>query len=546
MQDALVSRLARFLTTLISETNGLSLHDTLSLALDAPQLAADAEMRQSLVEFHELLGRFRIDQAPIDALLSHPVSHAFEEFFRAFPIPFRDEHVHLTGSLDAEFIYPRLAALLDGPDRALYESKIVEVYGPDSLPIEGPADVDRLIRLGDEERFEKYLRILYLPKLILTSREAHRSAAYHMASRLYRATNVGALRLKFTLFRETTDSSEQIPGSSTVTAEDVVLGLYEGFREFQRELPAFRFILSPSFRKEPGFFDAARFPSKREHFDDQVRQIIELLKRYPELRDVLTEVDTVGDERGFYRKVHFQEMRVGMRKLQAYGIRARSHHGETWETLRQGVQAVDNAMNIWQVDAIEHGLSLGINPNLYFHRILQRVLRANARGEALRPRSREHAELSDMDWHGREGIGRKLLGGEPLSDAETILATKTKFHHAREVEHYQHDVLNRMIDKRLTLVSLPSSNQKLTGTLAGYRDHPFSWWEKKGLRLGVGTDNDITLNTSFLREMLILLYTDPLELKITKLLIVTTGESRRPHLSHLLWQMRKAMNSSTE
>src|SRR4051812_44756882 len=41
--------------------------------------------------------------------------------------------------------------------------------------------------------------------------------------------------------------------------------------------------------------------------------------------------------------------------------------------------------------------------------------------------------------------------------------------------------------------------------------------------------------------MLILLYTDPLELKITKLLIVTTGESRRDYLSHLLWQMRKAV-----
>jgi hypothetical protein len=36
--------------------------------------------------------------------------------------------------------------------------------------------------------------------------------------------------------------------------------------------------------------------------------------------------------------------------------------------------------------------------------------------------------------------------------------------------------------------------------------------------------------------MLILLYTDPLELKITKLLIVTTGESRRGYLSHLLWR----------
>jgi adenosine deaminase len=237
-------------------------------------------------------------------------------------------------------------------------------------------------------------------------------------------------------------------------------------------------------------------------------------------------------------------MRVGIRKLQAYGFRTRSHHGETWNTLRQGIQAVDNAMNIWYVDAIEHGLSLGINPNYYFHSMLQRVLRTNRRGEPLQASSREYAELMDMDTSGREEIRDKLVRGVPLTDAEATLATKTKFHHAREVEHYQHDVLNRMIDKRLTLVSLPSSNKKLTGALEDYNDHPFSWWEKKGLRLGVGTDNDVTLGTSFIREMLILLYTDPLELKITKLLIVTTGESRRAHLSHLLWQMRKASEAT--
>ncbi|MFP5246678.1 MAG: hypothetical protein ACLGH0_08280, partial [Thermoanaerobaculia bacterium] len=424
---------------------------------------------------------------------------------------------------------------------ALYEAKIAAVYGREALPIERVEDVERLIRLADTDRFDRYLKILYLPKLILTSRDAHRDAAYHMASRLYRNANVGSIRLKFTLMRETTDPSEQIPGIEELTPEDVVLGLYEGFRQFQKEVPAFRFILSPSFRKEPGFYDATRYPTKRAAFDDQVRQIITLLKKHPELESVLNEVDTVGNERGFYRKAHFQEMRVGMRKLQAYGFRTRSHHGETWNTLRQGIQAVDNAMNIWHVDAIEHGLSLGLNPNFYFHSMLQRLLRANQQGEAIPRGSREEAEIMDMDWSGRDSIRDKLLGGEPLGSGEITLATKTKFHHAREVEHYQHDVLNRMIDKRLTLVSLPSSNKKLTGALSDYKDHPFSWWEKKGLRLGVGTDNDITLNTSFLREMLILLYTDPLELKITKLLIVTTGESRRAYLSHLLWQMRKAV-----
>ena len=538
----LVPRLTAFLTQLISETSGLSLEDTLVLAEGSPGL--DADLAAQIREFHARLGEFRLGRASIDTLFEHPVSQALAAFFRAFPIPFRDEHIHLTGSLAADFVWSRLGPLLEGPQRAMYEERIARIYGPDSLPIRSAADVDRLLRLRDEDRFDRYLQILYLPKLILTSREAHRAAAYHMASRLYRTSNVGALRLKFTLFRETTDPSEQIPGLAELTPEDVIVGLYEGFRAFQSEMPAFRFVLSPSFRKEAGFYDATRYATKRDSFDDQVRQIIELLKKHPELRDVVSEVDTVGNERGFYRKKHFQEMRVGMRKLQAYGFRTRSHHGETWDTLRHGVQAVDNAMNIWHVDAIEHGLSLGINPNFYFHSMLQRILRANRRGEALRPGSREHAELMDMDTSGREEIRDKLISGQLLSEPEVTLATKTKFHHAREVETYQHDVLNRMIDKRLTLISLPSSNKKLTGELADYSDHPFSWWEKKGLRLGVGTDNDVTLGTSFIREMLILLYTDPLELKITKLLIVTTGETRRAHLSHLLWEMRRAMEPS--
>src|SRR5688572_8253163 len=526
-----VPRLTRFLTHLISETSGLSIDDTLALAEQSPQADDDPELAAHIREFRALLGRFRLHATTLETLLAHPVSLALEGFFRAFPIPFRDEHIHLTGSLAADFVYPRLQALLEGPDRHVYEQKIREVYGPESLPIDSVADVERLVRLRDEDRFDQYLKILYLPKLILTSREAHRDAAYHMASRLYRTSNVGALRLKFTLFRETTDPSEQIPGLAGLTPEDVLLGLYEGFRAFQSEVPSFQFVLSPSFRKEPGFYDATRYPSKRASFDDQVRQIVELIKKHPQLCDVVNEVDTVGNERGFYRKAHFQEMRVGMRKLQAYGFRTRSHHGETWNTLRHGVQAVDNAMNIWHVDAIEHGLSLGINPNFYFHSMLQRILRGNRRGEAMRPNSREFAELMDMDTSGREEIRDKLLHGIPLTDKEATLATKTKFHHAREVETYQHDVLNRMIDKRLTLISLPSSNKKLTGALTDYADHPFSWWEKKGLRLGVGTDNDITLGTSFIREMLILLYTDPLELKITKLLIVTTGEARRGYLS---------------
>jgi len=100
-----------------------------------------------------------------------------------------------------------------------------------------------------------------------------------------------------------------------------------------------------------------------------------------------------------------------------------------------------------------------------------------------------------------------------------------------------------MLDKQISLVALPSSNLKLTGRFPDYKDHPFSWWEKKGLVLGVGTDNYVTLGTNFIQELLILLLSDPQNLKITKLLMVATGESRRPLISHLLWQMREAVEA---
>ena len=133
----------------------------------------------------------------------------------------------------------------------------------------------------------------------------------------------------------------------------------------------------------------------------------------------------------------------------------------------------------------------------------------------------------------------KIIKGETLNIPEEILFIKTKFHTAREIEHYQHDILNRMINKKVSLVALPTSNIKLTNSFPDIKDHPFSWWEKKGVKLGVGTDNYITLSTNFIQEMLILLFSDPEHLKLTKLLMVVTGETRRPYISHLLWTMRK-------
>lgn len=536
--EELTKKIYRELIKTISETNGININDTLELMGFSPEFKDDPMLFKNLTEFKKLLNSFHANEMDISNLLNHPFSDAFFMFFKNFPIPYHEEHIHLTGSLSADFIFERLTPLLKGPKKDIYLKKIIEVYGEKAKNITSVEDVDRLIRLKEGEQFKTYLRILYLAKLVLNSREAHEAAAYHMASTLYREYNVGKIRLKFTLSRSTGSSEEQIPGAEELSEEDVVLGLYDGYKKFQKEHPEFKFILSPSFRKESNFFDQQNYSSKQDHFEDQITKIIEILEKYPFLKEHLCEIDTVGDEKELYRKKHFQEMRGGLRRLQFLGFQIRSHHGETWKNLRLGIQAVDNALNIWHIDTLEHGLSLGINPNYYFHRIYQRVMEKNKQSEPITEKDFEYAELIDMEWGDHE-IKEKVFNGIKLNKAEEIKFLKTKFHNAREIEHYQHDVLNRMINKKVSLVALPSSNLKLTGCFPDYKDHPFSWWEKKGVQLGIGTDNYITLNTNFIQELLILLYSNPSSLKITKLLMVATKEHKRPYMSHLLWQMRK-------
>jgi len=532
--------LYNLLVRIISETNGLSLGDTLDLSHRSMMAQERPPVREALKDFRTKLFNYHRDAVNIEPLLNHPVAGALGTFLGNFPSTYCEEHIHLTGSLSADFIYPRLMRLLDGPNREAYEAKIRSIYGEGVLPIETEADVDKLIRMEETVSFQHYLQVLTLGKLVLTDSEAHRDAAYHMASTLYHQFNVGRVHLKFSLSRATTNPLDALPGDS-VSPEDVVLGLYDGFESFRREVPAFDYVLAPSFRKESDFYDADRFSSKQLDFENQVKLILQLIENHPYLRERIQDVDTVGDEREHYRKAHFEVMRIGMRKLQFQGIQVRSHHGETWQTLQHGVQAVDNAMNLWHVNAIEHGISLGVNPNYYFHNIFEKAMEQNMAGESLTPGSREQREVGAMDFQKHPELLTKLISGQLLNQKEIQRFIKIKFHTARELEHYQHDVLNRMIDKNVTLVALPSSNIKLTETFPSYQDHPFSWWEKKGLELAIGTDNYVTLNTNLIREMLILLCSDVEELKILKLLMTATGETRRPVLSGQLWDMRKQL-----
>ena len=537
----LVDELVKYITKIISETNGITLEDTIELLISCPEKNISKQAIKSVNEFRDLLFSFKVRKVEVDELIVHPLAKALFIFFQNFPLRYKEEHIHLTGSLTAEFIYPRLKKLLAGPNKETIKKKIIDVYGKKSLPIKSPADVEKMIRIQKKDGFNRYLEMLMLPKLILTTKKAHTQAAYHLATELYKKYNIGNIRIKFTLSRNnnTGGNSEEIPGIEKLTPEDVVLGLYDGFNKFKKENTDFNFVLSPSFRKEIDYFDSETYSSKEEDIKNQVDIILNILKKYPKLTPHLSEIDTVGNEKHFFRKKHFLKMKNSFRKLQYKGFHIRSHHGETWMTLRRGIQAVDNAMNIWHIDTLEHGLSLGINPNYYFHSLYQQILQQNENKIPIKEGSLSYNELVEMEWNQDVPILEKLLAGKKLNKKEVVAFTKAKFHTAREIEHYQHDVLNRMINKNVALVALPSSNFKLTHSLIGYKDHPFSWWEKKGVQLGVGTDNYVTLNTNFISEMLILLFTDPDNLKITKLLMITTGEEKRPYLSSLLWDMRK-------
>jgi adenosine deaminase len=528
---------------IVSETNGISLVDTLDLMLSSSLKTKNAEAYDWVSEYRELLNQFMVNRIDMRTLRQHKFNQVLEEFFRRFPLKYREEHIHLSGSLTAEFVWSQLKPLIEGTNSSIYERKIKHIYGDSAWPINSAKDVEKLIRLKESEGFSTYLKILFLPSLIFISRQAHLDAAYHMANELYHKHNVGSLRLKFMLNRATSKSDDKIPGLDQVTSEDVLLGLYDGFKAFQKDHPDFKFILSPSFRKETTYFDEAKFATRKEHFMSQVDEILALIEKHPFLDEHVNEVDTVGDEKEMYRKEHFFELQHGFRKLQYRGFQVKSHHGETWHTLKKGIQAVDNAMNIWQIDALEHGISLGINPNLYFHQIYQRVIKNNVNGQPLDINSPDYKELIELSWGNHQNILEKILCGELLTEKDRTQFLKTKFHTARAIEQYQHDVLNRLIQKGVVLITLPSSNNKLTEKFRDYKDHPFSWWEKKNVKLGVGTDNYYTLGTNFISEMMILLLTDAANLKIMKLLMVTTGESRRPFISQLLWKMRKDVNS---
>ena len=125
-KEQVIIALEEELTKIISETNGINLSDTLELLGYSEVIRDNQVVQKTLNEFITLLAAFQVDEVDINTLLGHPMAEAIFNFFRKFPLPYHEEHIHLTGSLSAEFIYPRLKKLLEGKDKAIYEKQLLQ------------------------------------------------------------------------------------------------------------------------------------------------------------------------------------------------------------------------------------------------------------------------------------------------------------------------------------------------------------------------------------------------------------------------------------
>ncbi|MFN8371227.1 MAG: hypothetical protein U0T83_11475 [Bacteriovoracaceae bacterium] len=122
--DKLVYELTINLIKIISETNGISIADTLELSSHSMLMRERPALLKLVTQFRSLLSDFQQDLIEIDTLLDHPVSDALFNFFKLFPIPYNEEHIHLTGSLTAEFLFPRLKKLLSSKNKKIYEKRL--------------------------------------------------------------------------------------------------------------------------------------------------------------------------------------------------------------------------------------------------------------------------------------------------------------------------------------------------------------------------------------------------------------------------------------
>lgn len=547
-----------FTDTLIlaaAETLGASLYHMLDVGesrlaallplTEGEQRVLHAETLEYLRACRRLIEAYENYQIDMDVLLASSFAKLLGHFLIELKVPFFDRHTHLTGALPAEWMFAELSKFLDDSSQhAILNEKTRHILGCDFEAITSAAQLSVLLESKAAENFDGYLASLAFGKLLLTSYEAHRSAAYHMAKNMFENHGVHWLELKFTLDRSGGDSpAEQFPGLEQLTDEQVLTGLYDGFMQYKKEHPAFRFFLSPGFRKEKNNYNRS-FGSKQADLIDQARRIVAIKRssdpRLAEVGRKLVSVDTFGNEAGFWSKADFELFLPAIRMLQRAGIQLRSHHGEVFNHLEQGIDAVRHAFEIWRVVQVEHGLALGIDPEDYLSHIKKKMLTVNMTGMVPVLTESDKAEIIRAGFSSRADRERlrrliaKVTSAKLLTRQDIDFIDQRFQERVGRLKEIQLELLSALRDKHVGVVILPTSNMTLLGRLDRLRNHPFLYLDRKGMRLGLGTDNITVLGTSFPEELAKLLLARPKDYKLDNALAMAMATDE-PARKSMVW-----------
>ena len=94
-KEKVIKEIKKVLIDIISETNGVTINDTLELLSFSPVLKKNPLVEKSLFEFRKLINGFQSNEVDISTLLGHPFSEAFFEFFKEYHSFFVSYLIHL-------------------------------------------------------------------------------------------------------------------------------------------------------------------------------------------------------------------------------------------------------------------------------------------------------------------------------------------------------------------------------------------------------------------------------------------------------------------
>lgn len=351
---------------------------------------------------------------------------------REFPIA--DLHIHPSGSIRAQ-TFLELARKYEGE---IDWSDLEESYGIDMEEIIQQGDLNKIRELLaypqdlPERSLKDYLRRYDIVGKVLRSDQDVERVAFEIGLDSY-AEGVKYVELRF----------NPINSEGELNVEGNIRANFQGLNHVAQLYPDFRFGLVVIFKKE-----WSRELARR------VWQELLRVKQDPsiprEIRRHLIGIDTAGNEIGF-DPFKFEEIFREVRESKLFHV-ITSHAGEAYNSLEEGLDAIEQAVDILGVNRIGHALALGIAP--------------------------------------------ELLLGKRDNYAEVYTPLRVA-----SLKRRQAELISKLKEKKIMVELTPTSNVQ-TGNISTLYQHPFYRFFQEGIPIVFGTDARTISFTTPAKELL--------------------------------------------